>query len=273
MRKVVEESEYDTIITNKLLRMKTEKIEYAPMMENSFLTFSETRWMLRTGNGFKHNSAPEGVGDESARRAGHSAEKLCVCTESWVAPREQSLVPSRTGDFLFFIKNKGVPTMIDIAFIRENPDVVKKASADKLMPVDVDKLLDLDAFLRRAASKADALRAERNRISKLIPACGDEKEREILTGQVRSLKSELSELENIIKNSRVEFDNLMLRVPSVPAPEVPIGKGEDDNVELRRIGQIREFNFKFRDHIELCEIHDMIDMPRGAKIAGSRSYF
>jgi seryl-tRNA synthetase len=56
-------------------------------------------------------------------------------------------------------------------------------------------------------------------------------------------------------------------------PEVPIGKGEEDNVEIRRVGEVRDFSFKFRDHVELCEIHDMLDVPRAVKIAGSRTYF
>ena len=163
--------------------------------------------------------------------------------------------------------------MIDIGFIRENPDIIKKAAADKLMPVDIDRLLALDISLREIITKIETLRAERNRISKLIPACADKEEKEKLTGQVRALKNEVSENEISEREIRGEFDNLMLRVPSVPAPEVPVGKGEEDNVELRRVGQVRDFDFSFRDHIDLCEMHDMIDMPRGTKIAGSRSYF
>ena len=163
--------------------------------------------------------------------------------------------------------------MVDIVFIRKNPDIIKKASIDKLMPVDVDRLLKLDILLRDATSKTENLRAERNRLSKLIPACTDSGEKAALTEQVRLLKIELSELEVTARDVRSEYDHLMLQVPSVPAPEVPIGKGEEDNIELRRVGQVRSFDFTFRDHIELCERHDMLDVPRGTKIAGSRSYF
>ena len=163
--------------------------------------------------------------------------------------------------------------MVDINFIRKNPNIVKKASADKSMPVDVDRLLVLDSSLREQTAKSDALRAERNRLSKNIPTCGDEKEKERLAEKVRLIKNELSEIENIVRVNRVEYDDLMLRVPSVPAPEVPIGKGEEDNMELRRVGEVRNFDFQFRDHVELCEIYDMLDMPRGVKVAGSRSYF
>ena len=163
--------------------------------------------------------------------------------------------------------------MVDINFIRENPGVIKKASADKLMPVDIDRLLELDSSLRELTYKIDNFRAERNSISKLISICGDVNEKESLTEKVRLIKSELSETENAARANRAEFEGLMLRVPSVPAPGVPIGKSEEDNVEIRRAGQIRNFDFKFRDHVELCEIYDMFDMPRGVKVAGSRSYF
>ena len=163
--------------------------------------------------------------------------------------------------------------MVDITFIRENTNVIKKASADKLIPVDIDRLLALDSSLRELTTKIDALRAERNRISKLIQTCSDAKEKESFAEKVRLLKSELSEFETSARDIRIEFDDFMLRVPSVPAPEVPIGKGEDDNVEIRRVGQIRDFGFPYRDHVELCEIHNMLDVPRGVKVAGSRSYF
>ena len=163
--------------------------------------------------------------------------------------------------------------MVDITFIRENTNVIKKASTDKLIPVDIDRLLALDSSLRELTTKIDTLRAERNRMSKLIQTCSDAKEKESFAEKVRLLKSELSEFETSARDIRVEFDDLMLRVPSVPAPEVPIGKGEDDNVEIRCVGQIRDFGFPIRDHVELCEIHNMLDVPRGVKVAGSRSYF
>ena len=163
--------------------------------------------------------------------------------------------------------------MIDINFIRENPDIVKQAAINKNMPADIDRILELDVSIKEIANKTENMRAERNKISKLIPACADNSEKEKLANQVRSLKNDLAEYEVSMREIKEEFDNLMLRVPSVPAPEVPLGKGEEDNVELRRVGQVRDFDFTFRDHIELCETHDMLDMTRGAKVAGSRSYF
>ncbi|MCL2157817.1 MAG: serine--tRNA ligase [Oscillospiraceae bacterium] len=163
--------------------------------------------------------------------------------------------------------------MLDINFIRENPEIVKKAAADKLMAVDIDRLLILDEELRDIIKKIEDLRSDRNRISKLIPVCTDAKEKESYTATVKTIKSQLVDLENSERELREKFDDIMLCVPSVPSPEVPIGKGEEDNVEIRRVGQVKKFDFEFRDHIALCEMHDMVNMQNGAKISGSRSYF
>lgn len=163
--------------------------------------------------------------------------------------------------------------MISIAYIRENPDIVKQAAINKAMPVDIDRLLALDVSLREVSKKIDDLRTERNRLSKLVQSASDSGEKASLTEQVRLLKNDLSYNETNARNIRTEFDFLMLHVPSVPSPEVPVGKGEEDNVELRKVGEIPSFDFSFRDHIELCEIHDMLDVKRGTKVAGSRSYF
>ena len=163
--------------------------------------------------------------------------------------------------------------MLNIAFIRENPDVVKQAATNKGMPVDIDMLLALDDSLREASKNIDTLRTERNRLSKLVQGRNDDNQRESLVEQVRLLKNDIAAQEAATRDIRAKFDALMLHVPSVPAPEVPVGKNEDDNVELRQVGNVPTFEFAFRDHIELCEVHDMLDMPRGTKVAGSRSYF
>ncbi|MCL2546095.1 MAG: serine--tRNA ligase [Oscillospiraceae bacterium] len=156
--------------------------------------------------------------------------------------------------------------MLDINFIRNNPIVCKQAAADKNFPVDIDRLLDLDTQLRDKTAQIEKLRAERNTLSKGKPD-------ETGIARVRAIKPELSTLEIAIGELKAEFDALMLTVPSVPLPDVPIGKGEEGNVEVRRVGDIPQFDFAPRDHVELCDLHDMMDIPRGVKCAGSRSYF
>lgn len=161
--------------------------------------------------------------------------------------------------------------MLDIKFIVNNPDVVKKAAQDKNMSVDIDRLLAVYEDVKAITSQADSLRGERNSLSREIPKLqGAEKEQGVV--RVRELKDEISELEGRLSGLKEEFDELMLQVPSVPLPEVPIGKGEEDNVELRRVGNIPKFDFEAKDHLELAEALDIVDIPRAVNIAGSRSY-
>lgn len=162
--------------------------------------------------------------------------------------------------------------MLDIHFIRSHPDMVKKAVSDKQMKTDIDKLLRLDAEYRDSLNTIESLRAERNTLSKKTPTLADE-EKSAAIERVKKIKEELSSLEEIGEAIKADFDQLMLTVPSIPAPEVPYGIGEEDNIEIRRWGLPREFNFAPRDHVELSELLDIVDVPRAVKFAGSRSYF
>ncbi len=161
--------------------------------------------------------------------------------------------------------------MLDIKFIVANPDVVKKAALDKNIAVDIDRLLAVYEDVRAITSKVDSLRGERNSLSREIPGLpGAEQEQGV--ARVRDLKEEISELEGKLSVVKEEYDELMLFVPSVPLPEVPIGRGEEDNVEIRRVGEIPKFDFEFKDHLELAEALGLVDIPRAVNIAGSRSY-
>lgn len=156
--------------------------------------------------------------------------------------------------------------MLDIGYIRENADIVKKACVDKKMPADIGRIIELDAELRKITTAADELRARRNKIAK--PGNNPE-----AIEEGRRIKTELSEFDERHKALKTEFDGLMLHVPSVPAEGVPIGAAEADNVELYKIGTPKDKKETPKDHIEIMEALDMVDVARGVKIAGSRSYF
>lgn len=161
--------------------------------------------------------------------------------------------------------------MLDIKFIVGNPETVKKAARDKNMSVDIDRLLSVYEEVKAITGQADSLRGERNSLSREIPRLqGEEKERGVV--RVRELKDEIGLLEGKLSGLKQEYDDLMLMVPSIPLPEVPVGKGEEDNVELRRVGKVPEFSFAIKDHLELAEALDIVDIPRAVNIAGSRSY-
>lgn len=162
--------------------------------------------------------------------------------------------------------------MLDINYIRANSGIVKKAAADKLMDTDIDRLLDLDGRIRNMTAAADKLRSERNSSSRQTPKLAGEEKMEAIE-RVREIKEELASIEGSLSEAKDEFDRIMLTVPSVPMPEVPLGKGEEDNVEIRRWGEKPDFGFVPKDHVELSESLDLVDIPRAVKFAGSRSYF
>lgn len=162
--------------------------------------------------------------------------------------------------------------MLDINYIRMNPGVVKKAVIDKLMKADIDKLLELDVEIKDAITLVDSLRAERNNLSKQTQVLtGNEKDAAMERGRV--IKERLLALEGNLSIKQKQFDDIMLTVPSIPAPEVPFGRDESANVEIRRWGAIPNFDFPPKDHMELAETLDLVDVPRAVKFAGSRAYF
>ena len=109
-------------------------------------------------------------------------------------------------------------------------------------------------------------------MSSSIPNLSDDKKKNTIN-YVKDLKEKISALEEKLNPLKEEYKNLMYEVPGVPLEEVPIGKTDEDNVEIKRVGEIPKFNFKIKDHVELAEDLDLIDIPRGVKISGSRSYF
>ena len=161
--------------------------------------------------------------------------------------------------------------MLDIKFIRENPELIKQGAENKRIKVDVDRLLEVDAKLKDLVLKQEQLLADRNACSKQIPRTSGE-EKEVLLKKVATIKEELQKLETSIEPVQKEFDELMWLIPQPAREDVPVGKDDTENKVVRFWGKIPEFKFKYKDHVELGKLHDMIDIPRGVKLAGSRSY-
>lgn len=162
--------------------------------------------------------------------------------------------------------------MLDIKFIRENSDLVKKAAHDKFINVDIDRLLELDSNIRRLNQELDKIKEERNSLSSTIPTLKDEEKKNTIN-YVKNLKDKISVLENELSPLKEEYNALMYEVPGVPLDEVPFGETDEDNVEIRRVGEIPTFDFEIKDHVDLAESLDLVDIPRGVKVAGSRSYY
>ncbi|WP_297887768.1 serine--tRNA ligase [Sulfurihydrogenibium sp.] len=163
--------------------------------------------------------------------------------------------------------------MLDIKLIRENPDFVKErlSTRDPSYPSMIDKVLEIDQERREIIKKIEHLRAERNEKSKLFPIYKKEgKDVSEIQERVRQIGDEIKELEDKLSEKEEEFNNLMLYIPNIPAPDVPIGKDENDNVEIRRWGEPRKFDFEPLPHFEIGEKLGILDFDRGAKLSGSR---
>ena len=162
--------------------------------------------------------------------------------------------------------------MLDIKYIRENADLIRKTAEQKLIEIDVDRLLELDKNLKEKNAEQEQLRSERNTLSSKIPTLqGEEKEQSV--NRVKLLKEQISKMEEEILPLQTEFDDLMLRVPNPTLPEVPVGKSDEENVELRRVGEVRKFDFEPKSHIDLGIDLDLMDFAHASKIAGSRTYY
>ena len=162
--------------------------------------------------------------------------------------------------------------MIDIKKIRENPQRFKNGAKAKNFDVDIDRLLKIDETLKNQKQQLQDIATEKNKIGKSIPKL-DEKEKAIKLNRLLELKENEILINANIKEIQPEFDNLMQQVPQPAADDVPFGADDTQNVELRKWGEIREFDFEPKDHVQLGLDLGIIDIARGVKLAGTRNYF
>jgi len=161
--------------------------------------------------------------------------------------------------------------MIDIKLIRENPEKFKKAAKDKHFDVNIDKLLEIDSKLKHAKQQLQNISTEKNKIGKSIPnLAGVEKQKAI--EKLAELKNQEQHYNEDIKNYQPESDKLLLYVPQPPDDDVPVGKDDTENIEIRKEGQIRKFDFEPKDHIQIGQSLGIIDIERGVKLAGTRNF-
>jgi seryl-tRNA synthetase len=161
--------------------------------------------------------------------------------------------------------------VLDLKWVRENPDVVRDAAKRKRIGVDVDAFMELDQRLRNAQQGVESKRAEMKASSKLLGKMSPE-ERETALAAQKELKADLKSLEAELPAIKEEHEKLAMMLPMPPAADVPDGKDDLDNVELRTVGEVPKFDFDVRTHMELGEMHGVLDIARGVKIAGSRNY-
>ncbi|MGI9056101.1 MAG: serine--tRNA ligase, partial [Pyrinomonadaceae bacterium] len=164
--------------------------------------------------------------------------------------------------------------MLDLHYVRNNLETVRKALKSRNFPTgSLDDFIELDETRRRVIGESDEVNQQRNSASKEIGALmqsGNRDEAEAKKAEVAGLKDKQSELEQRRKEVETEMDELLAGLPNIPADGVPVGADESANVEIRKWGEPREFDFEVKDHVNLGENLGILDLERATKIAGSR---
>jgi len=178
--------------------------------------------------------------------------------------------------------------MIDLAYIREHPDVVRQAVVDLNATAPIDEILELDEQRRATLSEIESLRARRNSVSKEIPTLKDKGEKQRLIDEMRGVGDRIKELEAALQPVQERLDMALLEVPNLPDPSVPVGPDESHNVVVRTVGDLPTLatggagsssqaeglaiDFEPVPHWDLGEALDIIDFERGVKLSGTRFY-
>jgi len=181
--------------------------------------------------------------------------------------------------------------MLDIKFIRENAELVKQGAADKHIRCDVDRLLEVDKRRRELQVELEKLRGEVNESGQLVGLLRNPKspgykkalesgkneadiraEADRVQARLAEIKPRAKQLEEEEGPILEEFEQLMLTIPQPPDAKAPRGKDDTENVEVRKVGEIRRFEFEPNDHVRLGTELGIIDIERGVKLAGSRNY-
>ncbi|MBI4187527.1 MAG: serine--tRNA ligase [Chloroflexi bacterium] len=156
--------------------------------------------------------------------------------------------------------------MLDLKFIRDNPDLVRQATANRHTAAPLDEILELDGQRRHKLIELESLRHERKEVAKQRrPDRETAEEGRDLRAMIKSLDEEVSLLDN-------QLQEMLLQVPNIPHPSVPVGEDENANVIIRSLGEPRSFDFPPVPHWKLGESLGIIDFERGVKLSGSRFY-
>ncbi len=164
--------------------------------------------------------------------------------------------------------------MLDPKFIRANPELLKKAVKDKGEKADIDEFLALDEKRRHIIGEVEKLKAERNAASaKVARIKGEKGDASEIISQMKTVGKQIDDLDNRLKDYEERISDILLSIPNIPHQSVPVGQSDEDNVEIRRCGEIRSFDFAPRPHWEIGEMIGGLDIPHGAKVSGSGFYF
>ena len=163
--------------------------------------------------------------------------------------------------------------MLDINLIRENPDIVRDALRKRQAdPEPVDKIINLDEERRTLIQQVESLKAERNTVSKEIGKMKEQAARQEKIDQMRVVGEQIDALDQKLREVEANLDALMSELPNIPEPGVPLGADESDNVIIKTVGQLPEYDFTPQPHWDLGPALGIINFEQGVKVTGSRFY-
>ena len=163
--------------------------------------------------------------------------------------------------------------MLDLKYIRENAAAVAENSRNRGVQANVDLVVELADRRSELIQELNELRQQQNQLAKSVGRERDPEARESLIGEARRTKELIPEREAELQTVEGRLREEMLRIPNMTHPDVPIGRDDTENVELRRVGEIPRFSFEPKDHVELGESLGIIDFEAGTKVTGSKFYF
>jgi seryl-tRNA synthetase len=161
--------------------------------------------------------------------------------------------------------------MLDLRFIRENPEAVRRAIEVKQVDLNLDELLAADEEVRSLKLQIQKLQEEKNANAKKVSRTSAE-ERPVLIARGAEIGEELKGMEPKLRLAEEKLQDYLWLVPNIPAPDAPLGKDESENVEVKKWGEPRHFDFTPLDHVQILEKHNWAEFERIAKVSGSRSY-
>jgi seryl-tRNA synthetase len=163
--------------------------------------------------------------------------------------------------------------MLDLKFIRENPDAVAENCRNRGIEADVGLVVELSDRRSSLIQEVNDLKQRQNTLAKSVKQAADDEERQRLIEESKALKQEVPSKETKLHEVEERLRDEQLKIPNVTHPDSPIGKDDSENVEIRRSGEPADLGFEARDHVELGESLGIIDFDAGAKVAGSKFYF
>lgn len=160
--------------------------------------------------------------------------------------------------------------MLDLRYLRDNLDAAEQRLAARGDDIDLSAFRRLDASRRDLLGRSETLKAEKNRVSAIIGQTRDKSQVQAEIAAMKQVSAQIKELDEELRQVNEKLEQLLMTVPNLPAPECPMGASEEDNIELRTWGEIRNFPFAPKAHWDVGEDLDILDFERAGKLTGSR---